>query len=98
MVSQSSNPESVKEGEGNVNEKGSVRIGGGTRNEMQPLDWAIQNRQVGVTKVLLAAGADAATIATLSKWAVRFEATKGNKTLHDMLMVNREEDHGGGPL
>ena len=48
--------------------------------------------------MLLAAGADAATIATLSKWTVRFEATKGNKTLHDMLMVNREEDHGGGPL
>ena len=82
----------------NVNEKGSVRIGEGERNEMQPLDWAIQNVQVGVMKVLLAAGADATTIATLSKWTVRFEATKGNKTLHDMLMVNREEDHGGGPL
>ena len=59
---------------------GSVRIGGGKRNEMQPLDWAIQNRQVGVTKVLLAVGADAATIATFSKWTVRFQATKGNKT------------------
>ena len=34
---------------------------------MQPLDWAIQNRQVGVTKVLLAVGADAATITTFSK-------------------------------
>ena len=73
----------------NVNEKGSVRIGEDKRNEKQPLDWAIQNVQVGVMKVLLAAGADATTINDLSKFKVRFEAANGNTTLQEMLMVNR---------
>ena len=52
---------------------------------MKPLDWAIQNCQVGVTEVLLKAGADATTLAPLSEWTVRLEAKKGNKALHDML-------------